>query len=288
MLQHTNIWLLVIAIISILFFFFGMRVRFAKHPSLKSYALFFYAFIFYSISAISFVILNAMNSFFKIDDGLYSEIVWFFPINFLAAFIGYLCAWLIHFAASKVAAPYTYKLLNSSLVIIVFALILTLLVQPMQITFERVLSYHAPAPKPKEINVKQITLVPMDTLISQAVAMPAELYDSLVIRYQNQKINFVNPTNGFSFHVPVLINPVEQLYVLPLPNFKYLAVLALSPRIQEQSELLLVDSMGTCIFKQSYPHYYNQLASNFKGNALQINTLNLADSVELGLTYTLK
>jgi len=288
LLQHVNIWLLAASLISILFFFFAMRVRFAKHPSVKSYALFFYAFTFYSIAAISFVVLNAMNNFFNLNDGFYSSAWLFFPISVLAAVTGYLIALLIHTAAEKVAEPYTYKLMNSSLFIVAFALIFTLLVQPLQITFERVLSYNAPPPKPKTINLTSIEEVQADSIFNSFQGVPSQLFDSLQISYTNQKLKILNPANGFMFNTNLLIHPIEQLYVLPIQKAKYLAILALAPRIQTQSELLLIDSMGTCVFNQSYTKYFNVLSLSVTQSQLQLNERNLADSVVLGITYQLR
>lgn len=282
MLQHTETWLLVAASISILFFYFAIKVRFAKRPSLKSYALFFYAFIFYSISAISFVVLNAMQHFLHLQDGFYSEFWWFFPINFLAAAIGYLVALIIHQAAVKVAAPYTYKLLNASLVIISFALIFTLLVQPLQTTFQQVLSYQQAPPKPSTVNKIQLTEVQADTMLLSQIAMPSQIFDSLSIHYSQQKIKLVNPANGYLFSVTPLVKPVEQLYVLPLPN--YLAILALPPRIQAQSNLILLDSMGVCVYNQMFSVYYNHLGLSPKG-FLQLNTRDLNDSLVFGKAF---
>ncbi len=288
LLQHVNIWLLAATIISILFFFFAMRVRFAKHPSVKSYSLFFYAFIFYAIAAISFVVLNAMNSFLNINDGFYSEVWWFLPINILAAITGYLIALIIHTSAVKVAEPYTYKLMNSSLLIISLALIFTLLVQPIQTTFDRVLSYNTPPPKPKSINLAAVEEVQIDSVFTSVEGIPSQIFDSIQISYSNQKLKFINPANGFSFNSKLLIQPIEQIYVLPITSFKYLAVLALAPRIQAQSELLLIDSMGTCVFNQSYSKYFNVISLNANNSQLQINERNLEDSVLLGLTYQLR
>lgn len=288
LLQQANIWLLAFATMSILFFFFAMKVRFAKYPSVKSYALFFYAFIFYSIAAISFVLLNAMNNFLNLNDGFYSEVWWFFPFGILSSLVGYACAWIIHAAALKIAEPYTYKLLNSSLIIISFALIFTLLVQPMQLTFERVLSYNAPPPKPKEVNQINLEELYIDSIINPSMAMPSEVFDSLQLKYLNEKIKVLNPTNGYSFNAPLLIHPITQMYVLPIHRFKYLALLALAPRIQNQSELLLIDSMGNCLFNRSFTSYYNQISLSETGSLLQLNTLTLEDSVVVGLTFQLK
>ena len=282
MLQQTETWLLVAASISILFFYFAMKVRFAKRPSLKAYALFFYAFIFYSISAISFVVLNAMQHFLHLQDGLYSEFWWFFPINILAAGIGYLVALIIHEAAVKVAAPYTYKLLNASLVIISLALIYTLLVQPLQNTFQMVLSFHQAPPKPSAISRIKLEAVQADTMPLGHVAMPTQIFDSLSISYTQQKIKFVNPANGYMFSIAPLLKPIEQMYVLPMHH--YLAILALPPRIQDQSNLILIDSMGVCVFNQMYPIYYNHLGLTQKG-FLQLNTRDLNDSLVVGKAF---
>ena len=288
LLQHTNIWLLAASLISILFFFFTMRVKFAKHPSVKSYALFFYAFTFYTIATISFVVLNAMNSFFNLNDGFYSNVWLLFPTSILAAITGYIIALLIHIAAQKVAEPYTYKLMNSSLLIVAFALIFTLLVQPLQTTFERVLSYNAPPPKPKPVNLATLEEVKLDAVFKSFEGVPSQIFDSLQINCINQNIKFLNPANGFSFHAKLLVQPIEQIYVLPIASYKYLAVLALAPRIQMQSELLLIDSMGTCVFNQSYSKYFNKISMNETQNQLQLNERNLEDSLVLGITYQLK
>jgi hypothetical protein len=206
----------------------------------------------------------------------------------LAAITGYIIALLIHIAAEKVAEPYTYKLMNSSLLIVAFALIFTLLVQPLQTTFERVLSYNAPPPKPKPVNLETLEEVKLDAVFKSFEGVPSQIFDSLQINCINQNIKFLNPANGFSFYAKLLVQPIEQIYVLPIASYKYLAVLALAPRIQMQSELLLIDSMGTCVFNQSYSKYFNKISMNETQNQLQLNERNLEDSLVLGITYQLK
>jgi hypothetical protein len=287
MLQHTHIGLLSAALISILFFFFAMRVRFSKHPSLKGYAVFFYAFIFYTIGAIAYIVLNAMSNFFRLSQDFYHSIWWFFPVSFLCAAVGALCGWLIYFAAKKVAEPYTYKLLNASLIIIIPSLTYTLLVQPLHQTFEVLLYTPVVKSPPKEVNAINLQEITADTSLTYLPAMPREYFDSLQIEFVNQKLRFVNPANGFSFYVANQLKQVAQIYVSQPYAMPYTAILLLSPVLQNQSELLLIDGQSNCVFKKKYNAYYNVMSTSANGHYLRLQSRTLDDSLSVGIAYNL-
>jgi hypothetical protein len=167
-LQEIDSLFLSIAVISILFFFFFAKVRFQKRASLRAYGILFYAFIFYAISAMSYVFLNAMDSFFRLTTDLYSSFLWFFPFGILSAIIGAFIGWLIYIAGSKTAGPFVFKLMNLSLLVIAPFLLYSLLVQPVIKTMDMALQTIAPAPINKEVNAKEFQEI--DKLIAKLKA----------------------------------------------------------------------------------------------------------------------
>ena len=107
--EINSLWLS-IALLSILFLFYILKVKFQKSASFKTYGILFYAFVFYCVAAISFVLLAALNQFFNIENDVYSNYGWFFPYVFLCTIVGAIIGWLMYVSALKIAKEYVFQL----------------------------------------------------------------------------------------------------------------------------------------------------------------------------------
>ena len=99
-LMEVDSILLAVSLLSILFFFFYVKVKFQKKASLKSYGILFYAFVFYTIASISYVLLNALDNFLRLDNDIYAGYGWFIPVVVTASLFGAFCGLLIYVTAS--------------------------------------------------------------------------------------------------------------------------------------------------------------------------------------------
>lgn len=288
-LQEINAIWFGISLISILFFFFFVKVKFQKRASLKAYGVLFYAFVFYSIAALSFVTLNAMDTFFRLSQDIYSNFIWFFPITLFSSLIGALIGWIIYYTGTKVAGEYAFKLMNLSLLIIAPTLVFTLLIQPIQQTLAMAIPIERDAVNPE----KDITLnvpVLLDS-IPQAdfnPAIPSQLYDSLVVQLSGPKqLLVMNPLNGFSFRHPIRLSSVEQIYISPNPTYKQLHVLLNAPAIQELSEYLIMDSLGLLVYSSIKEGGLNRMSLSSNGHFLRLQKQVGIDSLSIGEAYRL-
>jgi hypothetical protein len=289
-LQEVNVIWLGLTLISILFFFFFVKVKFQKSATLKAYGILFYAFVFYTISALSFVILNACDSFFRLSNDIYSSFLWFFPYTLLCSFMGVLIGWLIYFAGTKTAAPYVFKLMNLSLLVIAPTMVYTLLVQPFHQTIQM-----AFLPVPEKLKPgKDITLLQPEILDSVPSnnfipATPAQLFDSLMVQVKSaNQLMVMNPLNGFSFVHPIRIQTVEQIYILQNPRFKQVNILLNAPGIQGESEWLLIDSLGLLVYSQLNNNGLNRISLSEDGKYLKLQEQISLDSLSEGIGYRLR
>jgi hypothetical protein len=265
-LQEVDSLFLSIAVLSILFFFFFVKVRFQKRASLKAYGILFYAFVFYTISAISYVLLNAMDTFFRLTNDLYSDFWWFFPFGIISAIIGAFIGWLIFITGSKTAETYVFKLMNLSLMVIAPFLLYSLLVQPVIKTMDLALQTIAPLPIKKDVNVKEFQEINFQPNEVFTPAMPAELFDSLKVWIKNgNKLVVENLGNGFSYSHQMPINPVEQLYIIAIPNNKQMAVLSIAPALQGESVLSVIDSIGMIVYQKGFINSVNRMSVSNSG-----------------------
>lgn len=278
--EIDSLWLSISAI-SILFIFFFVKVKFQKQASIKAYAILFYAFVFYSISAISYVLLNALSSFFRLQNEIYSTFIWFFPISIISAFIGAAVGAILYWAGTKIVKEYVFKLMNLSLIIIAPYLIYVLLIKPFQFTIKMATETSLKPAKPKPqnlITLEELQQLPTDTPFLQAI--PSQLYDSLAITLEEgNRMKISNVRNGFYYSHPLLVQPVNQFYVCPINAFKQLAILALTPPIHAQSQLMLLDSLGVLIYHQEYNEYLNRMSLTKDGNALVLQQSDINDSL---------
>jgi hypothetical protein len=288
-LQEIDSLFLSIAVISILFFFFFVKVRFQKRASLRAYGILFYAFVFYAISAMSYVFLNAMDSFFRLTTDLYSDFWWFFPFGFLSAIIGAFIGWLVYFAGSKTAGPYVFKLMNLSLLVIAPFLLYSLLVQPVIKTLDMALKTIAPIPVKKEINAKEFQQLSFQPNEVFTPATPAQLFDSLKISVQNgNNMVIENLGNGFSYSHKMPIQPIEQLYISGIPNHKQMAVLSITPAIQGESVLMIVDSLGNLVYQKNYTNAVNRMSVSENGKYILLQREWSSDSLAFSSCLMLK
>ena len=287
--EVDSLWLSISAI-SILVIFFFVKVKFQKQATLKAYGIFFYAFVFYSISAISYVLLNALSSFFRLQNEMYSTFIWFFPVTIISALFGALIGSILYWAGTKIVEQYVFRLMNLSLLIIAPYLVYVLLIQPYQFTIkmatETVRQFEKPKPK-NLINIEELAEMPQDTPFVQAY--PAQVYDSLLVSLEGtNRMRVSNPHNGFFYTHPLLVQPVEQFYVSPIAAYKQLAVLALTPAIHAQSQLMILDSLGVLVFHQEFNEYVNRMSLTKDGRALLLHFSNLQDSLIFKKAYRLK
>lgn len=289
-LQEINSIWLTISLVSILFFFFFVKVKFQKAGTLKAYGILFYAFVFYAISALSFVLLNAMDTFFRLNNDLYSNFLWFFPFAILSALTGALVGWLIYVAGEKTAKDYVFKLMNLSLLIVAPSLLYSLLIKPMRDTLALAIVPVAekPGPKAETFDKEPIEVTPSanDTFIP---ATPAQLYDSLLLQLQNNhQLLVMNPRNGFSYTQEVKVQPVEQIYVSEINQHKQLAILLNTPAIQKESELIIVDSLGMLVFRKSFNNGTNRMNLGWRSGELLLLKENENGKASTGVCYQLK
>lgn len=289
-LQEINSLWLSIAALSTLFLFYLLKVKFQKKASLKTYGILFYAFVFYCISVFSFVVLNGLNQFFHIENDLYSGFIWFFPIAIISGFMGALVGWIIYFSATKMAKDYSFQLMNYSLIIIAPYLVYTLLVKPFYETITMYLPAKSEAPISKEINVNQIES--LDNIPSTEEdwieAVPAQLFDSLLVQTEGKNIRIMNNRNGFTYSVLSSVQPIHQVYVSSISNYKQLALLALAPAIQQQAAFIIIDSLGMKIFEKKIEHNGNRLFISSSNKYAKIMNDNSADSLVFKEGFRLK
>lgn len=287
--EIDSLWLS-LAALSTLFIFFLLKVKFQKKASLKTYGILFYAFVFYLIAIFSFVILNGLNQYFHIENDIYNNFLWFFPLSILCALMGALIGWLIYIAATKVAIEYAYQLMNYSLIIIAPYLVYTILIKP----FNETISLYRPAattiPINKEINLNQVEEIDSVSMQDQSwlEAIPAQLFDSLLVQANGSQIQVLNNRNGFTYSISSPIKPIHQMYVGSVSNFKQIALLAIAPALQQQSALLIIDSLGMKIFEKKFEHNGNRLFISTSNKYAKIMLDNGLDSLVFRNGFRLK
>ena len=287
--EINSLWLS-IALLSILFLFYILKVKFQKSASFKTYGILFYAFVFYCIAAISFVLLAALNQFFNVENDVYSNYGWFFPYVFLCTIVGAIIGWLMYVSALKIAKEYVFQLMNYSLLIIAPYLFYTLLIKP----FYQTISLYQVADKnlllPKSINANNIESYTekIDSTVLFMPAIPAQLYDSLWIQAIGSNIKIANNRNGFSYQIPVAIKPIHQIYVAPVTLYKQLVLLALTPTIQSQASLLVIDSLGMVIFEKKIEDGSNRLSISLDNKYARLEQANANDSNQFKQAFLLK
>jgi hypothetical protein len=259
-LQEMDAIWLSITLLSIVFFFFIIKVKFQKKGTLKAYGILFYAFVFYAISTFSYLVLNAMDSFFRLPNDLYFSFIWFFPLALISAAIGALVGWMIYYTGIKVATQYAFKLMNISLIIIAPTLLFVLLIKPLKETMNLALGSINIAPKEKSINTNDFEVGDFNINEPILPAIPSQLFDSILVDFHSSKrLVFMNQKNGFTFSHNIPIAPIEQVYLIGNSTFKQVNVLALSPAIQGQSALLILDSLGMVVYQEKYDNGINRL-----------------------------
>lgn len=288
MLQETSsIWLSIV-LISILFYFIIIKVKFQKKSSLNAYATLLYSFVFFSLSALSFVVLNAADTFFRIQDDLYGEFLWLFPFAIVSALFGALIGWIIYYTATKVAAAYTLLLLHGTLILVIPSLLFSLLITPLKQTFSWALTDIKPLAQinPQTPEWEEAKPTESDLFIAAA---PAQLYDSLMISMRNGNRVFIeNPLNGFSYTQPVKIQPVEQIYVIANKAFRQLNLLLTTNAVQGQSQLMVLDSLGNIVFSKEYTNGVNRLSLSTGNNMLMLQRETQPDSLKLEAIYKVR
>lgn len=259
-IEELDVIWLGIALLTILFYFFFLKVRFSKHASERAYGVLFYSFVAYSVAALSYILLQALDRFLRIQDDLYSDFLWFFPVCLLAALTGAAVGFMLHWAASKIAPGYAYRLLNLSLIILLPLLVYVLLLKPYYATFGIPVQMQKPEQSGQEFNLtnaEPITTLP-DTMFP---AVPSQLFDSIQINIQQgQQIQFLNQANGFTWFHRLPVKQVQQLYVAPLAAGKKLAILAVCAALQQQSTLVVFDTLGMPVFQKIFQDGTNRLA----------------------------
>ncbi len=269
-----------VALISIVFFFYFVKVKFQKTASSKSYGILFYAFVFYSIAALSFVLLNAIDRFFRLNNDLYSNFIWFLPVCLLAASFGALIGWLIYFAASKIAEPYAYKMLNLSLLIIAPTLAYTLLIKPYNQTLSMLIPADTSKLEHKQNNTLEYTELKVKPGEIFSPATPASFHDTLDIQVVSGKvIQIANKQNGFIYTHRLTSGIIQNMYAADLKNRNYLAILVLSAPLDRQATLLIFNKLGDCVFKENYNDYPNRMSSSLDGKFLLLQKEITPDSL---------
>lgn len=287
--EINSLWLS-IALLSMLFLFYILKVKFQKNASVKTYGILFYAFVFYCIAAISFVFLAALNQFFNVENDVFSNYAWFFPIVLLCAGVGALIGWIIYVSALKISKEYVFQLMNYSLLIIAPYLFYTLLIKPF---YQTIYLYQVADKKPalsKNVNFNNIESYTenIDTNMQFMPAVPAQLFDSLWVQAMGSNIKIANNRNGFSYQIPVAIQPIHQIYVAPIAAYKQLALLALTPAIQGQASLLIIDSLGMLIFEKKIEDGSNRLSISFDNKLARLQQADANDSLQFKQAFLLK
>ncbi|OYU96300.1 MAG: hypothetical protein CFE21_07840 [Bacteroidetes bacterium B1(2017)] len=289
-LQEIDALWLSIAFISVFFFFFIIKVKFQKQASLKSYGVLFYSFVFYTISAFSFLVLNALDTFFRLQSDVYSSFIWFFPFALISAITGALVGLLIYWAGTKTANNYVLKLMNLSLLVIAPYLTYALLIQPFKQTLNLVLESvpDVPAQK-KELNAQFFTVLLQKPQAVWEPAMPSQVFDSLSISIsQGNKVVVTKISNGFSYSHLWSISDINQVYVSKIIPYKQLAILCLSPAIQGQSALGVIDSLGNLIYLKTLPDYVNRMSVSKQGQYILLEKSDVNDSANFVTCIQLK
>jgi hypothetical protein len=119
-------------------------------------------------------------------------------------------------------------------------------------------------------------------------AIPAQLYDSLWIQAIGSNIKIANNRNGFSYQIPVAIKPIHQIYVAPATLYKQLVLLALTPTIQSQASLLVIDSLGMVIFEKKIEDGSNRLSISLDNKYARLEQANVNDSIQFKQAFLLK
>jgi hypothetical protein len=179
--------------------------------------------------------------------------------------------------------------MNLSLIILGPYLIYVLLIKPFQFTIKMATetSMKPAKAKPKNIiELEELPQLPIDTPFLQAI--PSQLYDSLLITLvEGNRMKLSNVHNGFYYSHPLLVQPVNQFYVCPIPAYKQLAVLALTPPIHAQSQFMLLDSLGVLIYHQEFNEYLNRMSLTQDGKVLVLQQIDINDSLLFKKAYRL-
>ena len=236
------------------------------------------------------MLLAALNQFFNVENDVFSNYGWFFPYVFLCTIVGAIIGWLMYVSALKIAKEYVFQLMNYSLLIIAPYLFYTLLIKP----FYQTISLYQVADKnlllPKSINANNIESYTekIDSTVLFMPAIPAQLYDSLWIQAIGSNIKIANNRNGFSYQIPVAIKPIHQIYVAPVTLYKQLVLLALTPTIQSQASLLVIDSLGMVIFEKKIEDGSNRLSISLDNKYARLEQANVNDSNQFKQAFLLK
>ncbi len=279
-LNEVSIIGLTFAFLSVVFFFFYVKGKFKKTATVKAYSVLFFAFTFYGIAAFSFVFLNALNTFFNLDQFFLNSYWWFLPFSLSFSLFGAIIAFLLYIIGQKLFKEFVFKAMNLSLLILLPSLVYYMFLWP----FLSITSIVIPSANKHvgqiEINVNGFELRFYNAGKNYNPAVPSELFDSLSIsKKENNRILFVNNANGFSYEHQIPLNGISQLYVAPSKWNKQLAVLALSPAIVGNSVLIVCDSMGTKIYQNKFDESINRMSISEDGNYLLLQKNNEMDSL---------
>ncbi len=272
---------LTFAFLSMVFFFFYVKEKFKKTATVKAYSILFFAFVFYTIAAFSFVFLYALNAFFHIGIPVFESYFWFLPYSLTIALLGAFVAFLLYFIGQKLFKENVFKAMNLSLLILLPCIIYYLFFWPF-LTITRIIIEPLASNQvsQNEVNSNGLEMRHYNAGIKYIPAVPSQLFDSLFISKKGEnRIQFINNTNGFSYEHQIPMNEISQLYISPIHRYKQIAVLALSPAIVGNSVLIVCDSMGTKIYQNKFDEFINRMSISEDGNYLLLQKNNEMDSL---------
>ncbi|MCA0427098.1 MAG: hypothetical protein LCH37_06650 [Bacteroidetes bacterium] len=265
-------------LISASFLFFGLKSRFIKRANLSRYAVFFYAFVFYTISSISYIGLNATANFFYRADHFFISTWGYFPYVLISSLFGALIGWIIQFSAQKVAPEYSYQLINITLVILVPMLMFVLLIDPynQQIKDSGILpkSYEAGKEENRYQVVNSADFQEIDYKPQQEYfpAIPAEIHDSLNISVLGKMLSLENRASGFVTTFRLSGSGAQQVYVLDSHDKNYFIVLVVYSFLSKEAELMVINRSGERVFDKTYINYPNRMSLGADGRTILLQT----------------
>lgn len=272
---------LTFAFLSVVFFFFYVKEKFKKTATVKAYSILFFAFIFHTLAAFSFVFLHALNAFFHIGIPVFESYLWFLPFSLTIALLGAFIAFLLYFIGQKLFKENVFKAMNLSLLILLPCMIYYLFFWPYlsiaKIIMEPLKSKQVAQ---VEINVNGIGELNYKAGKNYFSAAPSQLFDSLAVtNIEGNRIQFVNNANGYSYFHQIPISSISQIYIAPIPHYKQIAILALSPAIEGNSVLFICDSLGTKIYQNKFEGNVNRMSISEDGKYLLLQKPNELDSL---------
>jgi hypothetical protein len=267
-LLKTDPLLAGIALLTCVFLFFILKSRFLKMASMKSYAFSFYAFVFFIVAAFSFVVMNSVVRFFYLPDHFFGNLLWFFPYIIISGLFGALSGYIIYMAAKKVAPEFVYTLLNISLLIFTPMLMYVLLFQPYLEMVNIALGPEKTINIEKSINQNDFEELNQKPEQIYFPATPAEFHDSLSFHVLGKSLQITSKQNGFSFSQAILNKETLAIYTCDSKNKEYIALLLVYSLLSNQSELLVINKEGLCVFKKTYDKYPNRLSIGEDGKTI--------------------